>query len=74
MNLNGLYVPLITPFTASGELAPDALEGLARRVLDDGAAGLVALGTTGSRPRSPRPNAAACWTSAPGCAGSARPR
>jgi 4-hydroxy-tetrahydrodipicolinate synthase len=47
VDLTGLYVPLITPFTASGELAPDALEGLARGVLDDGAAGVVALGTTG---------------------------
>ncbi|UGT64500.1 4-hydroxy-tetrahydrodipicolinate synthase [Nocardia asteroides] len=42
----GLYVPLITPFTASGELAPDALAALAHAVLADGAAGLVALGTT----------------------------
>jgi 4-hydroxy-tetrahydrodipicolinate synthase len=47
LNLAGLYVPLITPFTAGGELAPDALEGLAHAVLDDGAAGIVALGTTG---------------------------
>jgi 4-hydroxy-tetrahydrodipicolinate synthase len=47
MDLNGLYVPLITPFTAAGELAPDALERLAHGVLDDGAAGVVALGTTG---------------------------
>jgi 4-hydroxy-tetrahydrodipicolinate synthase len=47
MDLTGLYVPLITPFAASGELAPDALEGLAHGVLDDGAAGVVALGTTG---------------------------
>ena len=45
--LAGLYVPLVTPFTADGELAADALEGLAHAVLDDGAAGLVALGTTG---------------------------
>jgi 4-hydroxy-tetrahydrodipicolinate synthase len=44
--LTGLYVPLITPFTADGALAADALESLAHRVLDDGAAGLVALGTT----------------------------
>ena len=42
----GLFVPLITPFGADGELAADALERLARRVLDDGAAGIVALGTT----------------------------
>ena len=47
MDLNGLYVPLITPFTASGELASGALEALAHQVLDDGAAGVVALGTTG---------------------------
>jgi len=47
MDLKGLYVPLITPFTASGELAPGALERLAHDVLDGGAAGVVALGTTG---------------------------
>ncbi len=46
----GLYVPLITPFTAEGELAPAALEKLAHAVIDDGAAGLVALGTTGESP------------------------
>jgi 4-hydroxy-tetrahydrodipicolinate synthase len=44
--LAGLFVPLITPFTASGELAATALEGLAHRVLDGGATGIVALGTT----------------------------
>jgi 4-hydroxy-tetrahydrodipicolinate synthase len=44
--LAGLFVPLITPFTAGGELAATALERLAHRVLDDGATGLVALGTT----------------------------
>ena len=43
----GLYVPLITPFTAEGAVAPDALEKLAHDVIDCGAAGLVALGTTG---------------------------
>jgi 4-hydroxy-tetrahydrodipicolinate synthase len=46
-SLRGLFIPLITPFTADGDLAPDALERLARAVLDAGAAGLVALGTTG---------------------------
>ncbi|MFE9421804.1 dihydrodipicolinate synthase family protein [Kitasatospora sp. NPDC006697] len=45
--LRGIYVPLITPFTESGELAADALESLAHRILDGGAAGLAALGTTG---------------------------
>ena len=44
---HGLYVPLITPFTDDGELAADALEKLAHDVIDAGAAGLVALGTTG---------------------------
>lgn len=44
--LAGLFVPLITPFTADGELAAPALERLAHRVLDDGATGIVALGTT----------------------------
>jgi 4-hydroxy-tetrahydrodipicolinate synthase len=46
-SLRGLYVPLITPFTEDGELATDALEKLAHEVIDAGAAGLVALGTTG---------------------------
>jgi 4-hydroxy-tetrahydrodipicolinate synthase len=45
--LAGLFIPLITPFTPEGDLAEDALERLAHRVLDDGAAGIVALGTTG---------------------------
>jgi 4-hydroxy-tetrahydrodipicolinate synthase len=44
--LGGLYVPLITPLRPGGELAADALEALAHSVIDAGAAGLVALGTT----------------------------
>ncbi|GAA3960026.1 dihydrodipicolinate synthase family protein [Actinoplanes auranticolor] len=47
MTFTGVYVPLITPFGADGSVALDALESLARQVLADGAAGLVALGTTG---------------------------
>ncbi|MFE4257442.1 dihydrodipicolinate synthase family protein [Streptomyces sp. NPDC056883] len=43
----GIHVPLITPFTAAGEVAADALEALAHEVLDAGATGIVALGTTG---------------------------
>ena len=46
----GLFVPLITPFTADGELDQRALESLACRVLDAGADGLVALGTTAEAP------------------------
>ena len=34
--LQGLHVPLITPFTAEGDLAPAALEKLARAVIDGG--------------------------------------
>ena len=49
-DLTGLFIPLITPFTADGELASDALERLAHRVLDDGATGIVALGTTAEAP------------------------
>lgn len=45
-SLHGLFVPLITPFTADGALDPTALEHHAHAVLDAGATGLVALGTT----------------------------
>lgn len=47
MTLTGLYVPLITPFDHDGAVALDALETLAHQVLDAGATGVVALGTTG---------------------------
>lgn len=47
MTFTGLYVPLITPFTRTGEIAADALAALAHETLDAGAAGLVVLGTTG---------------------------
>lgn len=46
MTLTGLYVPLITPFDSTGAIALDALEGVAHQVLDAGATGVVALGTT----------------------------
>ncbi|MER7336932.1 dihydrodipicolinate synthase family protein [Streptomyces sp. NPDC000075] len=44
--LDGIHVPLITPFDRDGEVAAGALEALAHEVLDAGAAGIVALGTT----------------------------
>ncbi|MGW1519661.1 dihydrodipicolinate synthase family protein [Streptomyces sp. NPDC002287] len=44
--LGGIHVPLVTPFTRGGEVAAGALEALAHEVLDAGAAGIVALGTT----------------------------
>jgi 4-hydroxy-tetrahydrodipicolinate synthase len=46
-SLRGIHVPLVTPFTVGGQVAEDALERLAHAVLDAGAAGIVALGTTG---------------------------
>ncbi|MER5931900.1 dihydrodipicolinate synthase family protein [Streptomyces sp. NPDC002054] len=45
--LRGIHVPLVTPFDATGAVAARALERLACEVLDAGAAGIVALGTTG---------------------------
>ena len=45
-SLDGLFIPLITPFGADGDVDAGALEQLAHRVLDDGATGIVALGTT----------------------------
>jgi len=47
MTFTGVYVPLITPFDAAGAVDYAALEALGEEILDGGAAGLVALGTTG---------------------------
>lgn len=47
MTFSGLYVPLVTPFTGTDQLDSDALAALATAALDAGAAGVVALGTTG---------------------------
>jgi 4-hydroxy-tetrahydrodipicolinate synthase len=45
--LEGVYIPLITPFAADGSVALDAIERLCHDYLDAGSAGIVALGTTG---------------------------
>lgn len=45
-SLRGVFVPLITPFDADGRVDTGAIAALARDVLDAGAAGVVALGTT----------------------------
>lgn len=45
--LEGVYIPLITPFAADGSVALDAIERLCHEYLDAGSAGIVALGTTG---------------------------
>jgi 4-hydroxy-tetrahydrodipicolinate synthase len=42
-----LLVPLITPFTAAGRIDEEALERHAEEILDAGAAGIVAVATTG---------------------------
>ncbi|KUL31009.1 dihydrodipicolinate synthase family protein [Actinoplanes awajinensis] len=55
MELTGIFVPMITPFDAAGEVAYPALERLAEEVLAAGATGLVALGTTGE-PSALRPD------------------
>ncbi len=45
--LEGIYVPLITPFDSDGAVALDAVEQLCHQYLEAGSAGIVALGTTG---------------------------
>ncbi|MCO6004382.1 dihydrodipicolinate synthase family protein [Actinoallomurus purpureus] len=45
--LHGIHVPLVTPFGPDGALDVPSLERLAHHVLTEGAAGLVALATTG---------------------------
>ncbi|MEV8513626.1 dihydrodipicolinate synthase family protein [Dactylosporangium sp. NPDC051484] len=47
MDLSGVFVPLVTPFDPSGAVDTAALRALGESVLAAGAAGLVALGTTG---------------------------
>ncbi len=46
-DLRGLWVPVVTPFDADDNVDVVALRRLCDRVLRDGAAGIVALGTTG---------------------------
>jgi len=47
LDLRGVWVPLITPFDVSGGVDLAAIERLCREYLAAGAAGIVALGTTG---------------------------
>jgi 4-hydroxy-tetrahydrodipicolinate synthase len=48
--MKGIHVPIVTPFAANGTVDVPSLERLAHHLLDQGAAGLVALGTTGEAP------------------------
>ncbi len=50
LHCNGVWIPLITPFDASGAVDVEAVERLCNEYLADGAAGIVALGTTGEAP------------------------
>jgi 4-hydroxy-tetrahydrodipicolinate synthase len=45
-NLRGIWVALVTPFR-SGQVDFDALQGLAKKLLNEGVRGLVVCGTTG---------------------------
>jgi 4-hydroxy-tetrahydrodipicolinate synthase len=47
LDLHGVWVPLITPFDASGAVDVEAIERLCGEYLADGVAGIVALGSTG---------------------------
>ncbi len=47
LDLRGLWVPIVTPFDEHGAVDVASLRRLADRLLADGVAGLVALGTTG---------------------------
>ncbi len=47
LDLHGVWVPLITPFAVDGSVDVKAIERLCHEYLDAGAAGIVALGTTG---------------------------
>jgi 4-hydroxy-tetrahydrodipicolinate synthase len=47
LQLRGVYVPLVTPFDRRGDVDLDALEHLTDEVLSAGAAGVIALATTG---------------------------
>lgn len=46
-DLSGLWVPVVTPFDNRDRVDTQSLERLCRRILSDGARGIVALGTTG---------------------------
>lgn len=47
MNLTGILVPMVTPFTADNKLDVDTLKKLTQSFINKGASGLVVCGTTG---------------------------
>ncbi len=58
LDLRGIWVPLVTPFTAEDEVDHASLERLAHEVIDAGVAGIVALGTTGEAHAPSTPSSA----------------
>lgn len=47
MKLEGVYVPMVTPFDKNGQVEVEKVKMLAKSFIDQGAAGLVVCGTTG---------------------------
>src|SRR5688572_10792942 len=50
VNLSGVFPPMPTPFDAAGDVDADAVKSNARRWIDAGVRGIVALGTNGEAP------------------------
>lgn len=47
MNINGILVPIVTPFDSNGNVDAQKLKTLVEAFIDQGVAGIVACGTTG---------------------------
>ena len=47
MNIHGVLVPIVTPFTANGEVDTQTLTELVNVFVEKGVTGIVACGTTG---------------------------
>lgn len=47
MNLKGIFVPIVTPFTTDNHIDTEKLKSLAEQFIQKGVAGIVACGTTG---------------------------
>ncbi len=47
MNINGILVPIVTPFNTNGDIDTQTLTQLVDSFIDKGVAGIVACGTTG---------------------------
>jgi 4-hydroxy-tetrahydrodipicolinate synthase len=50
LHLNGVWIPLVTPFDKTGAVDVEAIERMCAEYLADGVTGIVALGTTGESP------------------------